>query len=79
MRLLVEGVPIAGGIVGAGGEIAWPKPTRPGAVLHVESEIIESKTITISPGPRRGNDPQRNSQSVRRDRAGVYREARRAA
>src|SRR5262249_32601175 len=40
MRLLVEsGMSIAGGIIGAGGEIAWPKPTRPGAILHVESEI----------------------------------------
>ena len=37
MRLLVEsGMPIAGGVIGAGGEIAWPKPTRPGAVLRVE-------------------------------------------
>ena len=42
MRLLVDGgAPIAGGIVGAGGEIAWPKPTRPGDVLHVESEVLE--------------------------------------
>ena len=42
MRLLVDGgAPLAGGIVGAGGEIAWPRPTRPGDVLHVESEVIE--------------------------------------
>src|SRR5712692_6322423 len=41
MRLLVERVPIIGGIVGAGGELAWPTPTRPGATLHVESEILE--------------------------------------
>ena len=42
MRLLVEaGLPIAGGIIGAGGEIAWPKPTRPGDVLTVVSEIEE--------------------------------------
>ncbi len=42
MRLLVEGgVPIAGGIVGAGGEISWPRPTRPGDILHVESEVLE--------------------------------------
>jgi acyl dehydratase len=41
MRLLVEGgAPIAGGIVGAGGEIAWPRPTRPGDVLRVESEVL---------------------------------------
>jgi acyl dehydratase len=42
MRLLVEsGLPLAGGIIGAGGEITWPNPTRPGDVLQVESEIIE--------------------------------------
>src|SRR5215469_8424346 len=42
MRLLVEsGLPLAGGIIGAGGEIAWPKPTRPGDTLRVESEVLE--------------------------------------
>jgi acyl dehydratase len=42
MRLLVTGgLPFANGIVGMGGEIAWPRPTRPGDVLHVESEIVE--------------------------------------
>jgi acyl dehydratase len=42
MRLLVEsGLPLAGGIIGAGGEISWPKPTRPGDTLHVVSEIEE--------------------------------------
>ncbi|MCA6117342.1 MaoC family dehydratase [Bradyrhizobium sp. WSM 1738] len=42
MRLNVEsGPPLAGGIVGAGGELNWPAPTRPGDVLHVESEVVE--------------------------------------
>lgn len=42
MRLLVEsGLPLAGGIIGAGGEIAWPRPTRPGDTLRVESEVME--------------------------------------
>lgn len=42
MRLLVDGgAPIAGGIIGAGAEIAWPRPTRPGDVLSVESEVVE--------------------------------------
>jgi acyl dehydratase len=42
MRLLVTGgLPFANGIVGLGGEIAWPKPTRAGDTLHVESEIVE--------------------------------------
>ena len=41
MKLLVESVPLSGGIVGAGGEIAWPNPTRPGDVLRVESKVAE--------------------------------------
>src|SRR5262245_42058457 len=41
MRLLVTGgLPLAGGLVGAGAEVAWPRPVRPGAVLHVESEVV---------------------------------------
>ena len=46
MRLLVTGgLPLAEGIIGLGGEIRWPKPTRPGDVVHMESEI---KDITPS-------------------------------
>src|SRR6266850_2530461 len=41
MRLLVGSLPFASGMIGLGGEIAWPKPTRPGDELHVESEILE--------------------------------------
>jgi acyl dehydratase len=42
MRLNVEsGLPLAGGVIGAGGEIAWPRPTRPGDTLHVESEVLD--------------------------------------
>jgi acyl dehydratase len=42
MRLIVTGgLPFAAGLVGLGGEIEWPRPTRPGDVLHVESEILE--------------------------------------
>lgn len=41
MKLLVGGgAPLAGGLVGAGGEIAWPRPTRPGDVLQVFSEVV---------------------------------------
>jgi acyl dehydratase len=50
MRLLVRsGLPLAGGIVGAGGEIAWPRPVRPGDVLHVESEILELRPSRSRP------------------------------
>jgi len=42
MRLMVEGgLPLAGGIIGSGGEISWPQPTRPGDALSVFSEIVE--------------------------------------
>jgi len=42
MRLLVTGGPkLAGGVIGAGGEIEWKTPTRPGDVLHVDSEVLE--------------------------------------
>jgi acyl dehydratase len=40
MRLLAEGgLPLAGGAIGAGGEVRWPRPTRPGDVLTVESTV----------------------------------------
>ncbi len=42
MRLLVGGgLPLAGGIIGTGGELLWPKPVRPGDTLHVECEVLE--------------------------------------
>lgn len=42
MRLLVgDGAPFAGGIIGAGAELSWPRPTRPGDVLSVVSEVTE--------------------------------------
>jgi len=42
MRLNLQGgLPIAGGIIGAGGEINWPNPLRPGDVVRVESEVLK--------------------------------------
>ena len=41
MRLLAEfGPPVAGGLIGGSCEVAWPQPTRPGDVLHIECEIL---------------------------------------
>jgi acyl dehydratase len=41
MSLLVKsGMPIAGGLIGASCEISWPRATRPGDVLQVESEVL---------------------------------------
>jgi len=52
MKLLVADMRLAGGIIGGGGEIAWPQPTRPGDVLHVESEIVD--VIPSKSRPERG-------------------------
>lgn len=50
MRLMVDGgLPLAGGIIGAGGEISWPMPTRPGDTLTVDSEIMEIKPSRSRP------------------------------
>jgi acyl dehydratase len=42
MKLLVTGgLPLGNGIIGFGGDLSWPKPTRPGDTVHVESEVLE--------------------------------------
>jgi acyl dehydratase len=42
MRLLTSGgMPFPGGVIGAGGELDWPRPVRPGDSLSVDSEILE--------------------------------------
>ena len=59
MKLLVEsGLPLRGGIIGTGGEISWPKPTRPGDTLTVVSEIEE--VIPSRSRPERGMIRVRN-------------------
>ncbi|TMJ23802.1 MAG: MaoC family dehydratase, partial [Alphaproteobacteria bacterium] len=59
MKLLVEsGLPLRGGIIGTGGEISWPKPTRPGDTLTVVSEIEE--VIPSRSRPERGMVRVRN-------------------
>lgn len=42
MKLLVTGeMQIAGGLIGAGVELNWPAPARPGDVLRVYSTVID--------------------------------------
>lgn len=55
MRLCVEGgLPIAGGIVGAGvDELRWLRPVRPGDTLHVEAEVLEVTESQSRPGTGR--------------------------
>ena len=51
MKLLVEsGIPLAEGVIGSGGELQWPKPTRPGDVLHVVSEVLDITPSRSKPG-----------------------------
>ena len=50
MRLLVEGeMTIAGGLIGLGGEITWPRPTYPGDTLRVETEVLAIRVSESKP------------------------------
>ena len=49
MRMLVESMPLADGLVGAELQLAWPKPTRPGMTLQVFSEIVDIKPSRSKP------------------------------
>ncbi|MDR2015896.1 MAG: MaoC family dehydratase [Azoarcus sp.] len=50
MRLMVESVPFSEGLIGAGVEISWPCPTRPGDVLRTESTIVGIVPSKSRPG-----------------------------
>ena len=51
MKLLVEsGANGSSGLIGAGGEITWPQPTRAGDILTVESEVMEIRPSRSRPG-----------------------------
>jgi len=53
MSLLVRtGLPIANGLIGAGADVTWPRPTRAGDVLQVETEIV--KVLPSRSRPDRG-------------------------
>lgn len=50
MKLLVSsGLPLAKGIIGAGGNLAWPSPTRPGDTLRVSATITAIKRSRSKP------------------------------
>src|SRR5579875_222058 len=50
MRLLVESMKLAGGVIGAGmDELRWPAPVRPGDTLWVESEVTELRPSSSRP------------------------------
>jgi len=50
MRLLVDGeLTIAGGLIGLGGEMTWPRPTYPGDTLRVETEVLAIRVSESKP------------------------------
>jgi acyl dehydratase len=52
MRLFVESdITPEGGSIGAGGsDLSWPRPTRPGDTLRIESEVLELRPSKSRPG-----------------------------
>jgi acyl dehydratase len=40
---------IAGGLIGLGGDMTWPRPTYPGDTLHVESEVLAIRVSQSKP------------------------------
>jgi acyl dehydratase len=65
MRLYVESVPLAGGVIGAGAQVDWPKPTRPGDILQLFSEVV-----TIAPSRSRPDRAIVTMRSETRDQHG---------
>ena len=46
MRLVVESLPISGGVIGGGvDELRWPNALKPGDTIHLESEVLEMRTL----------------------------------
>jgi acyl dehydratase len=66
-RLLVGGgLPVAGGIVGVNVELEWPRPTRPGDALYVESEIVDVRPSQTRPTQGVVTARGENAQSAQR-------------
>jgi len=65
MRLLVASIPVGNGIIGAGGEISWPKPTRPGDVLRVTTTVLD--VVPSRSRPDRGMATMRSETRNQRD------------
>ncbi|MDB5315376.1 MAG: dehydratase [Rhodospirillales bacterium] len=58
MRMITQAMSeVAGGVIGVGGDLQWPRPTRPGDTLRVECEVLE-----VTPSRSR---PERGSYVVR--------------
>lgn len=51
MRLMVQTIPVAGGLVGAGADVTWPAAVRPGDVLRI--------VVTVESVRRSSSNPSR--------------------
>ena len=49
MRLIVESVPLQGGVIGLGGELSWPRPTRAGDTCASSPRCCRSHPPNRSP------------------------------
>lgn len=49
MKLLVESLPFACGVIGAGGEVSWPRATRPGDTLRTVSKVLDITPSSSKP------------------------------
>ncbi|GAA4283445.1 MaoC family dehydratase [Brevibacterium daeguense] len=49
MKLIVDALPLADGVIGTGGHIERPNPARPGDTLHVECTVQEVRQSRSKP------------------------------
>jgi acyl dehydratase len=49
MRMLVEGLPFAGGTIGTRAELRWPAPVHPGDELRMEAEVMDARASARRP------------------------------
>src|SRR3546814_279886 len=49
MGLLVESLPFARGVIGAGCELSWPRATRPGDTLRTVSKVLDITPSSSKP------------------------------
>jgi acyl dehydratase len=50
MRMMVQGGPALGwGMIGAGAEISWPRPTYAGDTLTLQGEVLEIRPSRSKP------------------------------
>ncbi len=81
MRLIVEGeLTIAGGLVGLGGEMTWPRPAYPGRyAARRERGARDVACLGVETRSRHRDRAQPNAESARRARASRGRQDARAA